>query len=178
MQNLAEPFLHSLAGSARERLRYSNLLAFRRWPLPNVWLGVSVEDQRAADERIPLLLQTPAAVRFLSCEPLLGEVDLSQWLWWENDQWAGDFHWCIIGGESGPHARVMNPAWAVSLVEQCRAAGVAVFMKQLGSELAHLYSLKNKHGGDMEAWPPDFDVVRVREFPQTARADVATAVTP
>lgn len=64
---------------------------------PNVWLGVSVENQKAADERIPLLLQTPAAVRFLSCEPLLGEIRL--------DKFCGQIHWVICGGESGPITR-------------------------------------------------------------------------
>jgi protein gp37 len=105
-------------------------------PIPNVWLGVSVEDQQRADERIPLLLQTPAAVRFLSCEPLLGEISLSfkpgtrahlpGWLLEEID-------WCIVGGESGPNARPCNVAWVRSIVRQCKAAGVACFVKQLGA---------------------------------------------
>lgn len=155
------------------------------WPLPNVWLGTSVEDQQAADLRIPLLLQTPATVRFLSCEPLLGPVDLRDVHY--DDMVAinaltGEYgfptphaesgrriHWVIIGGESGKHARAMNPAWAESLVSQCREAGVAVFVKQLGSELAYLFSLKDRHGGDVSEWPPDFPKLRVREFPQTAR---------
>lgn len=155
-------------------------------PLPNVWLGVSVENQAAADERIPPLLQTPAQVRFLSCEPLLGPVDLvgdaeaPGPIWqkrtvqirtdygsgteWDVELESG-VDWVIIGGESGKHARVMNPRWALALIEQCRTAGMAVFMKQLGSELAFYCGLKDKHGGDMEAWPPDFDKCRVREWP-------------
>src|SRR5690606_37625495 len=76
------------------------------WPLPNVWLGVSVEDQQRADERIPVLLDTPAAVRFLSCEPLLGPVDLSHHLF------GGELSWVIVGGESGPGARPFSPSWA------------------------------------------------------------------
>jgi protein gp37 len=105
-------------------------------PLPNVWLGVSAEDQRTADERIPLLLQTPAAVRFVSCEPLLGELDISQYLWdTDSRDWGYDregLSWVIAGGESGPNARPMHPDWARSLRDQCQAAGTPFFFKQVG----------------------------------------------
>jgi protein gp37 len=100
------------------------------WPLPNVWQGTSVEDQRAADERIPDLLATPAAVRFLSCEPLLGPVDLRAGLGLMGA--PGDVDWVIAGGESGPGARPMHPDWARSLRDQCAAAGVAFHFKQWG----------------------------------------------
>lgn len=94
------------------------------WPPRNVWLGVSVENQAAAEERVPLLLQAPAAVRFLSVEPLLGPVDLSPWL-------SGGIDWVIVGAESGPGARPMNENWVRSLRDQCStAAGVALFYKQ------------------------------------------------
>ncbi|MDQ2874402.1 MAG: phage Gp37/Gp68 family protein [Actinomycetota bacterium] len=96
----------------------------RGWPLPNVWLGVSVEDQKWADIRIPALLETPAAVRFLSCEPLLGPVDGLD---------LDGIGWLIAGGESGPGARPMRPAWATSLRDQCQAAGVPFFFKQWGA---------------------------------------------
>ena len=109
---------------------------------PYIWLGVSAEDQRAADERIPLLLQTPAAVHFVSCEPLLGTVDLSRWLPAGSHAHAGGnlthldrsgrIDWVICGGESGPHARPMALDWARSLRAQCAAAGVPFFLKQLG----------------------------------------------
>lgn len=110
--------------------------------LPNVWLGVSVEDQKAADERIPLLLQTPAAVRFVSCEPLLGPVDLEPHLQYppfhENykltfgvNEFQG-LDWVIVGGESGHGARPMHPDWARSLRDQCKDAGVPFFFKQWG----------------------------------------------
>lgn len=92
------------------------------WPLPNVWLGVSVEDQQRADERIPHLLRTPAAVRWVSAEPLLGPVDLSAY--------RAYLDWVVIGGESGPRHRPMDPAWLASIVDQCRAAGVPAFVKQ------------------------------------------------
>lgn len=123
-------------------------------PLPNVWLGVSVEDQQRADERIPDLLATPAAVRFLSCEPLLGPVDLGEWLICPNARdalsmdmstgqyeccnscdWTGligDISWVIVGGESGPGARPMHPDWGRGLRDQCAAAGVPFFFKQWG----------------------------------------------
>lgn len=119
-------------------------------PLPNVWLGVSVEDQVRADERIPDLLATPAAVRFLSCEPLLGPVDLSTidvsgheeiaplgWRWLDRlDDGAPEWpriDWVICGGESGPDARPMHPDWARSLRDQCAAAGAPFFFKQWGA---------------------------------------------
>lgn len=109
-------------------------------PLPNVWLGVSVEDQARADLRIPALLGTPAAVRFLSCEPLLGPVSL-RWAKWaplvngnEYDGMKG-LGWVIVGGESGPGARPMHPEWARSIRDQCAYAGVPFLFKQWGEWL-------------------------------------------
>lgn len=155
------------------------------WPLPNVWLGVSVEDQKRAQSRIPALVQTPAAVRFLSCEPLLGPVDLGAWL--------GSLHrcpgelmapgsvparahtidcctspaldWVIIGGESGPGARPMHPDWAHALLTQCQAAGVAVFVKQLGTAWAqtHGHYRTDRKGADPTQWPA---ALRVRDYPR------------
>jgi protein gp37 len=100
-----------------------------RWPSwpPNVWLGVSAEDQQRADQRIPHLRATPAAVRFLSCEPLLGEIVAA-------DE-VECLDWVICGGESGPRARPMHPDWARSLREQCAAAGTPFFFKQHGEWL-------------------------------------------
>ena len=124
------------------------------WPLPNVWLGTSVETQRWADVRIPLLLDTPAAVRFLSCEPLLGPIDLNHWIGhtpeclgsddppWCTCPWEGrtrepyfykdKIHWVICGGESGHGARPMHPDWARSLRDQCQATTVPFHFKQWG----------------------------------------------
>lgn len=119
---------------------YADPADFPLWkPLPNVWLGVSVEDQATADERIPHLLATPAARRFLSCEPLLGPVDLGR-VYATKDQHGTYLHeapilaldWVIAGGESGPNARPMHPDWARSLRDQCQAAGVPFFFKQWG----------------------------------------------
>lgn len=123
-------------------------------PLPNVWLGTSIEDQATADERVPELIFTPAAVRFLSCEPLLGSLRVDRlgpdrpvgWItdalrglrWPDLDEGGsitshtGSIDWVICGGESGPHARPMHPAWARSLRDQCQAAGVAFHFKQWG----------------------------------------------
>jgi protein gp37 len=141
--------------------------------LPNVWLGVSVEDQATADERIPLLLQTPAAVRFVSYEPALGPVDLRVYLGLVT-LYRVPF-WIIIGGESGPGARPFDLAWAQSVIEQCKAAGVACFVKQLGShpvrkcsDLSHpncvdQVPLVSAKGGDPSEWSAD---LRVREFPR------------
>ncbi|AMS02071.1 DUF5131 family protein [Mycobacterium phage Panchino] len=121
------------------------------WPLWNVWLGVSTENQKWADVRIPALLDTPAAVRFISAEPLLGPIDLSRFLrptkcsqcghGWRaaacgptHAVLAADpgLHWVIVGGESGPGARPMHPAWARSLRDQCTAADVPFLFKQWG----------------------------------------------
>ena len=163
------------------------------WPLPNVWVGTSVEDQPAADERIPHLLRCPAGVRFLSCEPLIGPVDLASagypWATGLFDVGSGEYrrlHWIIVGGESGPNARPCNVQWIRSLLGQCRDAGVPVFIKQLGAlpvvpaEECHglqvsfiqhenvgdrvALRLSDKKGGRMSEWPED---LRIREFPET-----------
>lgn len=105
------------------------------WPLPNVWLGVTVEDQAHADLRIPALLDTPAAVRFLSCEPLLEAVDLrllSPRATYFLPGPHSAIDWVIVGGESGKDARPMHPYWARSLRDQCQAAGVPFLFKQRG----------------------------------------------
>lgn len=103
------------------------------WPLSNVWLGVSAEDQKRADLRIPALLDTPAAVRFVSAEPLLGPIDLhADPIGKDSVFWIGHLDWVIVGGESGPSARPMHPDWARSLRDQCVAAGVPFLFKQWG----------------------------------------------
>lgn len=127
-------------------------------PLPNVWLGASVEDQDAADKRIPDLLATPAAIRFLSVEPMLGPVDLAAWLGRVHHHPANDLStpkaraamaellraarkatglhaidWVIVGGESGQRARPFDLAWARAIIAQCASADVACFVKQLGA---------------------------------------------
>jgi protein gp37 len=103
------------------------LWAMAGWP-KNIWLGTSVEDQKRADERIPKLLEIPAIIRFLSCEPLLGPVDLEPWL----SQPVRTLDWVIVGGESGPKARPMDPEWARSLRDECVCPEVAFFFKQWG----------------------------------------------
>lgn len=161
------------------------------WPLPSVWLGVSVEDQATADERIPLLLETPAAVRWVSYEPALGPVDLGPWLgeqgyesnspagWVPKEahlDWIGptDAHldWIVIGGESGPGARArpFDVAWARATIAACRAAAVKVFFKQAGSnaiENGARLALRDRKGGDPAEWPED---LRVREWPSAEGA--------
>ncbi|MCQ0986443.1 DUF5131 family protein [Jiella marina] len=130
------------------------------WPLPNVWLGVSVEDQTRANERIPILLDTPAAVRWVSAEPLLGPIDFSKFMWPVHGWWRGPhksyaeakaagaecglkrqalvgawctfLDWVVLGGESGPGARPMHPDWARAIRDQCAAAGVPFLFKQWG----------------------------------------------
>lgn len=165
------PDLHAPAG-ARYRIRQqmemnrfpkwpangrSYPLFFAKWPLHNVWLGVTAENQEWADKRIPLLLNTPAAKRFVSVEPMLGQVDLNTTpmppgctpvngatAWdlrgclpkWQTlpmrAKLRDGIDWVIVGGESGPGARPMHPDWVRSIRDQCVAAGVAFFLKQWG----------------------------------------------
>ena len=132
------------------------------WPLPNVHLGTSVEDQRAADERIPHLLRTPATVRFLSCEPLLGRVELSCLSGWDTAHavkglgrpilGTDGIGWVIAGGESGPGHRPMKTEWMRSIRDQCKSAGVAFFGKQAS--------------GFRNEMPLPEDL-QIREFPNT-----------
>lgn len=105
------------------------------WPLPNVWLGVSTEDQKWADIRIPALLDTPAAVRWISAEPLLGPIDLGAWTVPDASKTKPcipGLDWVVVGGESGAFARPMHPVWARSLRDQCQLAGVPFLFKQWG----------------------------------------------
>lgn len=142
--------------------RSRGIAAFTKWPLPNVWLGVSVEDQTRADERIPILLDTPAALRFISAEPLLGPIDIAGYtfIFTHEDEAAlmderpgfvpilpfrdpkttpsdqictPRLDWVIAGGESGPSARPSHPDWFRSLRDQCAEADVAFFFKQWGN---------------------------------------------
>lgn len=161
--------------------------------LPNVWLGTSAENQATADERIPHLLRCPAAVRFLSCEPLLGPVDLSLFLWcMDGERRHGRLnrlHWVIVGGESGPKARPCDVEWIRSIVRQCKDAGVPCFVKQLGKHprevaasgpcsvmpwvwddggenIERWYKPSDRKGGDPSEWPED---LRVRQWPEVGR---------
>ncbi|MCI0445549.1 phage Gp37/Gp68 family protein [bacterium] len=125
---------------------------------PNVWIGVSVEDQKNTG-RIDVLSEIPAIVRFVSAEPLLGEVNLRG----RTDK----INWVIIGGESGNETgkfryRPCNLEWIEILVHQCSFEGVAVFVKQFGTHLAKQMRMKDRHGGDIDEFPPQF---QVREFP-------------
>lgn len=128
--------------------------------LSHCWFGVSVEDQKTADARIPWLLKTPAAVRWVSYEPALGPVQFSR---------AEKIDWIVVGGESGPGAREFDVAWARSVIEQCKAAGVACFVKQLGAKpvdnAGRMY-LQDPKGGNWYEWP---DRLRMREYPIRGR---------
>ena len=156
------------------------------WPLPNVHLGVSVENQKWADIRIPALIDTPAAVRFLSCEPLLGPVTLfpgdhstherdfngtddytcldcstdEQHVPWRViDRGNLGIDWVIIGGESGPGARPFDPQWATDLIDDARLAGASPFVKQLGSVWARDTYVNGKSvaaHGDTKGGNPDY----------------------
>lgn len=113
-------------------------------PPPNSWWGTSVEDQKAADERLPDLKWTPIGRRFLSCEPLLSPVILD----------LEGVSWVIVGGESGPKCRKMNPDWALEILLQCRKAKVPFFMKQMGGY---------RGGGWFDQFPAE---LKIREYPE------------
>lgn len=139
-------------------------------PLPNLWLGVSVETQQWADLRIPKLTRTPwASVRFLSCEPLLGPITIPA------EHLAG-IDWVIVGGESGPKARPMHDGWVRQLRVQCDTAGVPLFFKQAGAVLAREWGLKGK-GADPAEWPEPFpqEWPMTSEMPPTTRTGRKTA---
>jgi len=137
------------------------------WPLPNVWWGVSVENQATAEARIPWLLQTPAVGRFVSYEPALEAVDFSPWLGEALETTTGQglpaelwsargLDWVICGGESGPHARPCRTCWLRQVVRQCAAAAIPCFVTQVGSRPT---------GDQAEAWPDDTRWTAVEAHP-------------
>lgn len=145
---------HRIARRFSEMARNDDVQGFML-PLPNVHLGVSIENQATAEERIPLLLQTHAAIRFVSYEPALGPVNLSEYLCdheWEHGT-PGGLNWIIIGGESGPNARYSSPEWFYSIRNQCRDVGVPLFVKQLTERGRKI---------PFADWPTN---IRVREYP-------------
>ena len=186
----AEVGIHDGVFGMHTGARFANGI-YRPWPLPNVWLGTSVENQTWADRRIPLLLDTPAAVRFLSCEPLLGPVDLrlrhpvmtdlADLDPGRDERYRGTYpfrgvtadavtrrhhwiDWVIVGGESGPDHRPVDPAWVRSMRDQCVATGVPFLFKQWGGRTS-------KSGGrelDGRTWD---------EYPETESRAIAVRKT-
>ena len=182
----------------RVKLDSKNQREVAGYPFTNVWLGVSVEDQKTADERIPFLLKTPAAVRWVSYEPALGPVDFTRLKrpFGSDGRERGIFNallngtldlrnspsigWIVVGGESGPGARPFDVQWARDTIDQCRLAGIPVFVKQLGARpvdhgstlrpvavarsMANAkWIIRDKKGGDINEWPED---LIVREYPE------------
>ena len=132
--------------------RLAELASQIDWP-PNVWMGVSIEDSRVID-RADALREVPAAIRFLSLEPLIGPIpDLN----------LAGLDWAIIGGESGNQARIMEPEWAIDLLNQCRSANVPCFIKQMGTQWARRHGSKGWKGDNFSEFP---EVLQVREYPQ------------
>jgi protein gp37 len=149
----------------------------RGWPWPNVWIGATVVNQEEADRDVPKLLRVPAAVRFLSIEPMLEQIDLrlasrndtARWDACGRDLPLRRIDWVIVGGESdqpGHRARPFVCGWGKDIVRQCKAAGVPVFMKQLGGNATNREGDPHpsiaRAGADPSEWPED---LRVREFP-------------
>lgn len=119
----------------------------------NVWVGVTVEDQARADARLPELIEIPAAVRFLSVEPLLGLVGLGYWL---TEPVVPQVHWVIVGGESGHRARAMHPKWVREIRDECALAGVPFFFKQWGEWLPASQHNRETRGGAVFEWSDDY----------------------
>lgn len=134
----------------------------------NVWIGASAEDQKRYRERVPALIKIPARIRFLSLEPLLEDISISNW--GSPEEGERLIHWIIVGGESGSKARPCDGEWIRGIVHQCHAAGTAVFVKQLGSNpvqsecdgVVRGRRYNHPKGGDPAEWPTD---LRVRKFP-------------
>ncbi len=135
------------------------------WPLPNVWLGVSAEDQKRADERIPLLLDTPAAVRFVSVEPQLEQIDLTSPKYRGTNvnqtDWLDDLNWVICGAESGPGARPFDEDWARSLRDQCDQH------TDMGRPWSRAFFYKQKIENGRKVETPELDGRRWTEFPRS-----------
>jgi protein gp37 len=154
---MARAHWHTFQVLTKRSGRLAELAPRLPWPA-NVWMGVSIENRRFV-ERADHLRRVPAAVRFISAEPLLGPLeglDLS------------GIDWVIVGGESGPRARPMDLGWARDLVARCRAAGVAVFVKQLGARWAREHACfrggrRDRKGAVMAGWPVD---LQIREMPR------------
>lgn len=183
----AAPLIHTLRGRDPLGGEAEDMRRLERWEVaevglaswnegaaPNIWEGVTAENQRWAGARIPVLLDTPAAVRFISAEPLLGPLQLEEYLH-DSDCWARfrdppaglcicnepreeHISWVIVGGESGPGARPCDLDWIRDIVRQCQAACVAVFVKQLGAK-------PREHFLDRGEWPVDLEWCGSRNVP-------------
>lgn len=146
-------------------------------PLPNVWVGTTVENQQTADDRIPVLLRTPGKICFLSCEPLLESITLKKHFRTANNgdelTWLDYLNWVIIGGESGKGARPCDIKWIRSLVEEIKPNNCSIFVKQLGSKPINSdnglmrtpqlwLNLKDPKGGNIDEFPDD---LKIQQFP-------------
>jgi protein gp37 len=175
----------------RDCIKYEPQAEIMQWPLPNVWLGVSAEDQQTANERIPLLLDTRAAVRWVSAEPLLGEIDLNRiilkesigkppisisalrgWYggWLDAEGNPAKLDWVVVGGESGKGARLIDSDWVRLMRDQCASVETPFFFKQWG-QFAPLKASKTElewmqHFESKKAAGRELDGITHDEFPQ------------
>lgn len=148
---MAETPRHTYQVLTKRSKRLLSLAGQIDWP-DNVWMGVSIESDRYAF-RARHLAGVPAAVRFLSCEPLIADVPSLD---------VTDLHWVIVGGESGKNARPLELSWVRSIQNKCAAADVRLFVKQLGTDWSMNEGHGRTHGGEWEVWPAD---LKVREMP-------------
>ncbi len=167
--------------------RYGRMAADQRTPLPNLWLGARVRNQSEADQRLPYLTLVPAAIRFVSCEPLIGPLDLSPWLWTARpfidpetgvEDTAMDagvaIQWVIVGGESGPSARPMHPTWIRDIQIDCAEAGVKFSFTQWGDHVpAAGRSLPEVVGSEKVGLQPDGTLLGLHD---SIKADTAVLI--
>jgi protein gp37 len=157
--DVPDAFIHKVFQAIYDNPRHNFLILTKRpermilrvpvFPIDNAWLGVSAENQETYDQRVEILLQTPAAKRFVSMEPLLGNTHTRFHLSYrengEINYWGDGIHWVIVGGESGPKARPMHPDWVRSIRDNCHEAGIPFFFKQWGEwwpgEIGRLYDV-------------------------------------
>lgn len=141
-------------------------------PWPNVWLGTTTESQRRFDERVPILTATPAALRFLSMEPLIGPIEVKALINPATTKSAHQIDWAIVGGESGPGSRQLKIDWVKDIVKKCKASGVDVFVKQMGTNNDLGKRLTDRKGTVPTDWPTQ---VRIRQVPDSQLGPATSA---
>lgn len=157
-QQSPSPAEYCAAEAFRLTCRQETKQVGKTWPLENVWLGVSCEDQKTADLRIPILLSCPAKVSWVSYEPALGLVDFRSWI--------NQLQWIVVGGESGAGARPFDWHWAEDVVLSATSSSTKIFVKQLGSKPIlnglNVTKLISYKGSEPAEWP---QIIRVRDYP-------------
>jgi protein gp37 len=150
---IADPATPGRIAKAMEEIAPGAAHAPPAWPLPNMWLGVTAENQKEADRRIPLLLETPAALRFIAAEPLLEKLDLKFGSWLKPPDEGPRIDWVVAGGETGRKGAACDPEWARDLRDQCAKASTPFYWTQWGKHIPEGASDRQLDGAQHEAYP-------------------------